>query len=151
SKLFIEIITGYNIELSVLLKRDMIWTSISALIEPSTSSISLTYLNYFVQICLNEICIGFIGVLLGAFTYRVRKVTSITILIGLPILMVIYIVNFATKNMHKMLLYLEKIIYSFQNPFILFGTKVGIIVICIIFIILLLRKAPIKEYANDLL
>lgn len=53
--------------------------------------------------------------------------------------------------MHKMLLYLEKIIYSFQNPFILFGTKVGIIVICIIFIILLLRKAPIKEYANDLL
>ena len=89
--------------------------------------------------------------LLGAFTYRVRKVTSITILIGLPILMVIYIVNFATKNMHKMLLYLEKIIYSFQNPFILFGTKVGIIVICIIFIILLLRKAPIKEYANDLL
>ncbi|HBG5727200.1 TPA: ABC transporter permease [Clostridioides difficile] len=151
SKLFIEIITGYSIELSVLLKRDMIWTSISALIDHSTSSMPLTYLNYFVQICINEICIGFIGVLLGAFTYRVRKVTSITILIGLPILMIIYIVNFATKNMHKMLLYLEKIIYSFQNPFILFGTKVGIIVICIIFIILLLRKAPIKEYANDLL
>ncbi|AWH77175.1 hypothetical protein [Clostridioides difficile] len=151
SKLFIEVMTGYSIELSVLLKRDMIWTSISALIDPSTSSTPLTYLNYFVQICINEICIGFIGVLLGAFTYRVRKVTSITILIGLPILIVIYMVNFATKNMHKMLLYLEKIIYSFQNPFILFGTKVGIIVICIIFIILLLRKAPIKEYANDLL
>ncbi|HBG2494763.1 TPA: ABC transporter permease, partial [Clostridioides difficile] len=52
SKLFIEIITGYSIELSVLLKRDMIWTSISALIDPSTSSMPLTYLNYFVQICI---------------------------------------------------------------------------------------------------
>lgn len=129
----------------------MIWTSISALIEPSTSSISLTYLNYFVQICLNEICIGFIGVLLGAFTYRVRKVTSITILIGLPILMVIYIVNFATKNMHKMLLYLEKLFIHFRIRLFYLEQKVGIIVICIIFIILLLRKAPIKEYANDLL
>lgn len=151
SKLFIEIMTGYSIDLSVLLNRDIIWTSISALIEPSTSSIPLTYLNYFAQICINEICIGLIGALLGAFTYRVRKATSVTILIGLPILIIIYIVNFATKNMHKILMFLEKIIYSFQNPFILFGTKVGIIVICIIFIILLLRKAPIKDYANDLL
>ncbi len=92
----------------------MIWTSISALIDPSTSSMPLTYLNYFVQICINEICIGFIGVLLGAFTYRVRKVTSITILIGLLILMIIYIVNFATKNMHKMLLYLEKLFIHFR-------------------------------------
>ncbi len=100
-KAIYRVMTGYSIELSVLLKRDMIWTSISALIDPSTSSTPLTYLNYFVQICINEICIGFIGVLLGAFTYRVRKVTSITILIGLPILIVIYMVNFATKNMHK--------------------------------------------------
>lgn len=151
SKLFIEIITGYNIELSVLLRKDMIWTSISALIEPSTSSITLTYLNYFVQICINEICIGLIGAALGAFTYRVRKVSSIAILIGLPILTIIYMVNFAIKNTNKILIYLEKIIYSFQNPFILLGAKVGIIALCIVFIILLLRKAPIKDYANDLL
>lgn len=151
SKLFIEIITGYSVDLSVILRKDMIWTSISALIEPTTSSVPLTYLNYFVQICINEICIGFIGALLGAFTYRVRKASSVAILIGLPVLIIIYIVNFATKNINKILMYLEKIIYSFQNPFILLGTKVGIIVICIIFIILLLRKAPIKDYANDLL
>ncbi len=65
--------TGYSIELSVLLKRDMIWTSISALIDPSTSSTPLTYLNYFVQICINEICIGFIGVLLGALHIELEK------------------------------------------------------------------------------
>lgn len=51
--------------------------------------------------------------LFGVFIYRVRKVISIIILIGLLILMVIYIVNFVIKNMYKMLLYLEKIIYLF--------------------------------------
>ncbi|MBY2477646.1 ABC transporter permease [Clostridioides difficile] len=151
SKLFIEIITGYSIDLSTLLKKDAIWTSISALIEPTTSSIPLTYLNYFVQIVVNEIFIGLIGALLGAFTYRVRKATSVTMLIGIPVLVIIYMINFATKNIDKILIYLEKIIYLFQNPFILLGTKIGIMAICVIFIVLLLRKAPIKDYANDLL
>lgn len=151
SKLSMELITGYNLDIVSLLKQDLLWISIPTIIESSTANMPLVYLNYFINLCISEICIGLIGALLGAFTYRVRKATSFTLLIGLPILILIYIVNFAIKHTQKMLTFLDKIITLFANPYILLGLKVGTIFVCITLIILLLRRAPIKDYANDLL
>lgn len=151
SKLSMEFITGYKVDILSLLKQDLLWTSIPMIIESSTANMPLAYLNYFINLCISEMCIGLIGALLGAFTYRVRKATSFTLLIGLPILILIYVVNFAIKHIQKMLIHLDKIIILFANPSVLLGLKVGAIFICIALIILLLRRAPIKDYANDLL
>ncbi|MGL4911169.1 MAG: hypothetical protein ACRC3Y_01930 [Romboutsia sp.] len=107
---------------------------------------------------------SFVGLFIGALCYRLKKFTSVLLFIGLPLTSVLYIVGNFVNNNH---LFIDKFnnefvprlivfLSNYQAVFLsnyqaVFLVKTSLGVFCLIGAVLLLRKAPIKEYAHDLI
>lgn len=92
---------------------------------------------------------------LGAIWYRLKIRTSILLFVVLPVAFTAYGVNFGIRNPETVELLFGKIgdivLKLLENPVLFTGIKcMGILASSAIGIMLLI-KAPIKDYANDLL
>ena len=98
---------------------------------------------------------GSIGFALSSLGYRLKKRTNILVFIIIPILFIALMINVGTTNPQI----IESIGYKISiiielltsNIIILSITKLSIAMISLFIGCKLLIKAPIKEYANDLL
>lgn len=119
-------------------------------------TIKLGYLGNVINLTLRLIMNCSIGFLIGALSYRIKKIISTIICIGVPVVGVIWIIRefvtnnsiFVEKLVNRFLIPMAEFFASYNNVFLLESLTTSI---CIMGTILLLRKAPIKEYANDLI
>lgn len=134
---------------------DMPWISINNL-EFKVDDMSLIWFikSIITRTLTNALMIS-LGYMLGAISYRLKVRTNVILFIGLPILFAGYISAQAFKNQDMvldwMMNFISNMLYIIQNQGILIGLQVmGIIVFAFIGTKLLI-KAPIKEYAHDLI
>lgn len=141
SKIIAETITGNNVEIY----SQTMWIDI----DRFRSS-----MNIFSRVFSN-LAIFSISFMLGAIWYRLKIKYSILIFVILPICIGTYMVNYGFRNPENMSLIGLKIFdtlgFIIQNQMISISVKSIIILICTLMGIKLLIKAPIKDYANDLI
>lgn len=103
----------------------------------------------------NNLILFSTGFMLGAIWYRLKVKYSILIFIVLPIVSVTYAVNYGFRNYEKVEQFGNNILGIFEylvaNQHISNSLKIIGIFIFTLVGIRLLVKAPIKEYANDLI
>lgn len=96
-----------------------------------------------------------IGFLLGSILYRLKKRTSIIIFLVIPTVVVILGVIFSIFNTDLLMSYIATnlgiILIFITNVNIGLIIKILTITISLISSVLLLKNAPIKEYAHDLI
>ncbi len=96
-----------------------------------------------------------IGFLLGSILYRLKKRTSIIIFLVIPTIVIISGITFSIFNTDLLMSYiavnLGTILMFIMNANIGLIIKVLTIIIFLTFSVLLLKNAPIKEYAHDLI
>lgn len=131
------------------------WISIDNL-EFKVADVSLMWFikSIITRTLTNTLMIS-LGYMLGAISYRLKVRTNVILFIGVPILFAGYISAQAFKNQDVVLDWVMKFIgatlYVIQNPVILISLQIiGIIVFALIGTKFLI-KAPIKDYAHDLI
>lgn len=91
----------------------------------------------------------------GAIWYRLKVKTSVLLFVIIPVAFTAYGVNFGMRNPEKMEQILDSIVgpilFVITNQGIYIGFKVVAIIAFSVLGIRLLVKAPIKDYANDLI
>lgn len=96
-----------------------------------------------------------LGFLVGAMWYRLKIRTSIVLFVIIPIAFVGYMVNFGVRNPEKMNMLINNICNIAEQLIkntVLINTIMSFSIVAFsICGIMLLIKAPIKDYANDLL
>lgn len=104
---------------------------------------------------LNLLTVSSIGYLFGGLLYRLRKRTSVIIFLGIPAIVITLGVTWAISNPDVIVNYvapaLMELVFFIADMYILISIKLIIMTISIISSILLLKNAPIKEYAHDLI
>lgn len=167
-KIILEGISGYEVsiynrsifwEVSEVLNKihenitgSKLFTKLSFVIQDDTL---LSILDMIINTFINNFIFSALGLFIGALVYRLKKITTVFLFSGIPLLYVIYLLVEFSKDKYD---FVEKYIWTYwsnlghiistcQNIFI----KVLIATIFIIGAILLLIKAPIKEYAHDLI
>lgn len=104
---------------------------------------------------INNMMMFSIGFGVGAIWYRLKVRTSILLFGVLPIASIVYIFNLGMRNPEKMNIFITNIGNMIANltgnPLLFTGLKCLLVVVFSISGIMLLIKAPIKDYANDLL
>lgn len=92
-----------------------------------------------------------LGFMFGAIFYNLDIKTSVILFIGLPIIITFYIVKLTFSNSSLILRVADHItnigIYLCTKPLIFYSLEVVTILISLFLAYLLLRNAPIKEYA----
>lgn len=131
------------------------WISIDNL-EFKVADVSLMWFikSIITRTLTNTLMIS-LGYMLGSISYRLKVRTNVILFIGVPILFAGYISAQAFKNQDVVLDWVMKFIgatlYVIQNPVILISLQIiGIIVFALIGTKFLI-KAPIKDYAHDLI
>ena len=140
-KMFIEVYTGRTVEIYSQIN----WVNNGAY-EFGTSLISRIF---------NNLILFSTGFMLGAIWYRLKVKYSVLIFVVVPIASVSYLANYGFRNPTKVEEFGNKILNIFEylmvNQHISNSLKVVGIIIFTIVGVRLLIKAPIKEYANDLI
>ncbi|MDB8792019.1 hypothetical protein PN398_14950 [Romboutsia sp. 1001216sp1] len=160
--------TGYD---AVIISRSIFWeisevlNKIQEEITGGSWATSLIYttrddtllyiLDMIINIFINNFIFSALGLFIGALVYRLKKVTILLLFAGMPVLSIIYLLieffkgkyGFVEKYIETYWSNLGHIIYACQNILV----KALIATIFITGAILLLIKAPIKEYAHDLI
>lgn len=141
SKIIAETITGNNVEIY----SQAMWIDIDRF-RSSMDILSRIFSN---------LTIFSIGFMLGAIWYRLKIKYSVLIFVILPICIGTYMINYGFKNPESMSLIGLRIFdtlgFIVRNQILSIGTKFIIILTGTIVGIRLLIKAPIKDYANDLI
>ncbi|MEG0843690.1 MAG: hypothetical protein RRZ84_05810 [Romboutsia sp.] len=114
------------------------------------------YIKNILETFLSLLMVSSIGMCIGALIYRLKKLTSVILFIGIPVIGVITLVKeaafneeaFVEKFINGYLIDILNFLMNYNNLIIL---QIAIIATCTLGTILLLRKAPIREYANDLI
>ena len=104
---------------------------------------------------LNLLSISSIGFLIGSLLYRLKKSTSVIIFLVIPTVVIILGITFFIFNtdlfINYMYMNLVNILRIIMNVNIHLIIKVLSIIISLTSSVLLLKNAPIKEYAHDLI
>lgn len=104
---------------------------------------------------LNLLSISSIGFLIGSLLYRLKKSTSVIIFLVIPTVVIILGITFFIFNtdlfINYMSMNLVNILRIIMNVNIHLIIKVLSIIISLTSSVLLLKNAPIKEYAHDLI
>ena len=150
-KELIELITKRE----VYLISDINWISISDLEFKVTDVYFMWFIKSIITITLTNILMISLGYMLGAISYRLKVRTNVILFIGVPILFAGYISAQAFKNQDVVLGWVMNFInitlYIIQNPVALISLQIiGIRVFSLVGTKFLV-KAPIKEYAHDLI
>lgn len=127
----------------------------TSLIYTTRDDTLLSILDMIINTFINNFIFSALGLFIGALVYRLKKVTILLLFAGMPVLSTIYLLiefykdkyGFVEKHIWTYWSNLGHIITTCQNILV----KVLIAMIFIIGAILLLIKAPIKEYAHDLI
>ncbi|MGL5347951.1 MAG: hypothetical protein ACRDA3_11420 [Peptostreptococcaceae bacterium] len=140
-KMFIEVYTGRSVQIYSQIN----WINNGAY-EFGTSLISRIF---------NNLILFSTGFMLGAIWYRLKVKYSVLIFVVLPIASISYLANYGFRNPAKVEEVGTKILSVFEylmvNQHISNSLKVVGVIIFTIVGARLLIKAPIKEYANDLI
>ncbi|MGX4600499.1 hypothetical protein [Faecalimicrobium sp. JNUCC 81] len=154
SKLILEYKTGYNayVYTNLGISINEIQTLLEKVGMGMSFSIFYQYDINYIEVILNTFLIimglGSLGFMLGALIYRLKKMTSILIFIGIPLCIILFIIGNIMNNYGVIHIYLIQIILLFTSNNIITITST---ILSFVIGILLLRNAPIKEYAHDLI
>lgn len=113
------------------------------------------FVNTLISRIFNNLTLFSTGFMIGAIWYRLKVKYSILIFVILPIVLVTYAANYGFRNPEKIEKFGLKILNTMEffmvNQHISNSFKaIGIIIFTLAGVNLLI-KAPIKEYANDLI
>lgn len=122
----------------------------------ATSDLSIVkFIMNILSQFLNLLSISSIGFLIGSLLYRLKKSTSVIIFLVIPTVVIILGITFFIFNtdlfINYMSMNLVNILRIIMNINIRLIVKVLSIIISLTSSVLLLKNAPIKEYAHDLI
>lgn len=108
----------------------------------------INYTGSILNTFLSIMKIGSLGFMLGALIYRLKKSTSIIIFIGIPLCIALFLIGNVVNNYEIVTPNLiQTLLYLIGNNI----TTISLTILNFIIGILLLKNAPIKEYAHDLI
>lgn len=104
---------------------------------------------------LNNLTIFSVGFMIGALIYRLKIKYSVLLFAGVPLVVFMYLVNLSSRNPERLSYIFVKTIdileFLIKNQGISTGIQGVVLILCSIVSIRLLIKAPIKDYAHDLI
>lgn len=109
----------------------------------------------FLGMFICQLAFSSLGFMFGAIFYRVDIKTNIVLFIALPIIAVLYIIRLSYINADLINRIGESILWIFnyfiQNPSVFYSIEVLVAIIGLGISYLVLKNAPIKEYAHNIL
>lgn len=154
SKLVLEANTGYNayvytsLGISINEMQSLLEKIGSGMAFAISYQFDINYIETILNIFLSIMGFASLGFMLGALIYRLKKSTSILIFIGMPLCMGLFLIGDVVNNDAIVTTNLTNIL-----PYLIGNNTITISLTILNFIIgiLLLKNAPIKEYAHDLI
>lgn len=107
----------------------------------------------FLGLFISQISFSLIGFMFGAIFYRIDIKTSLILFIALPIVLVLYITRLSYINAPIIKVIGENVLlmveYFLRNPIVFYFVELVVSTISISLAYLMLRNAPIKDYAHS--
>ena len=146
--------SAYFVDTIVVFLNSLSGMGASTMVTFSDLSIGMSIMDILGQF-LTLLMYSSVGLLLGSILYRLKKSTSVIIFLVIPTIFITLGLTLVTLNTDLFTYYISinlgKILFFIMNINIRLIMKLLTIVISLIFSVLLLKNAPIKEYAHDLI
>ncbi|WP_296644372.1 hypothetical protein [Romboutsia sp. 13368] len=146
--------SAYFVDTIVVFLNSLSGMGASTLVTFSDLSIGMFIMDILGQF-LTLLMYSSVGLLLGSILYRLKKSTSVIIFLVIPTIVITLGLTFVILNTDLFTDYISinlgKILFFIMNINIRLIIKLLTIIISLISSVLLLKNAPIKEYAHDLI